>query len=112
MWLQGIKQLNRASDFPPQKDNAFMKPLACIDKTLFFIFHLLFCPFALSESFINIEASVFSPNYNKVQIPNNNQGSRFDITTMGDGPIPAARLTYGWLAASKHELQLVLAPFS
>jgi len=65
-----------------------------------------------SEMFIDAEASVFKPKYNKVQIPNDAQGDRFDITDIGDDAILAARLTLGWLVADKHELQFVLAPFS
>ena len=67
---------------------------------------------AFAQWFFDVEAGLFKADHNDVQIPNDSQGDRFDITDLGDGPFPGARLTLGWLPAENHELQLVYAPFS
>lgn len=68
--------------------------------------------FAFSELFVDVEVGVFKPKYNKVQIPNDNKGDRFDIADIGNDAIVAPRVTLGWIVAENHELQFVLAPFA
>lgn len=73
---------------------------------------LLFSTAALGEWQLGVEAGVFKPEYNKVQIPNDSRGDRFRITELGNGSFPAARLTLGWRLSETHGLQLVYAPFA
>lgn len=68
--------------------------------------------FALSQWLFDLEVGVYSTHHNKVQIPNTNQGDRFEITNIGNGSFAAARVTMAWLASDKHEIQLVYVPFS
>lgn len=67
---------------------------------------------ANAEWRLGVEAGVFKPEYNKVQIPNDSRGDRFRITDLGNGSFPAARLSLGWQPGEDHELQFVYAPFA
>lgn len=50
---------------------------------------------------------------NKVQIPNDNEGTRFSLTDIaGSGPWPAARLEGIWNFNEKHAVRILLAPLS
>lgn len=50
---------------------------------------------------------------NKVQIPNDNQGDRFELTDIaGSGPWASTRVNLLWNMSGPHDLRLVLAPFS
>jgi hypothetical protein len=50
---------------------------------------------------------------NKVQIPNDNQGDRFELTDIADsGPWASARINALWNVSGRHDVRLVLAPFS
>lgn len=50
---------------------------------------------------------------NKVQIPNDNEGTRFSLEDIaGAGPWPAARLEGIWNFREKHALRVLLAPLS
>lgn len=67
---------------------------------------------AAATGFIDVEATAFKPAYNDVQIPNSDQGDRFDINDITEGFSVAPRITLGWNLAENHEAQLVIAPFS
>lgn len=67
---------------------------------------------AHSQWFFDAEVGGLSASRNKVQIPNDNEGDRFEITDLGDDVFPVARLTLGWQPSPNHELQLVYAPLS
>ncbi len=50
---------------------------------------------------------------NNVQIPNNENGTRFSLADLvGKGPFPAARLYLTWNITGKHGLRALLAPLS
>ena len=50
---------------------------------------------------------------NDVQIPNNQDGTRFSLVDLvGSGPFPAGRLYLTWHIARRHDLRLLLAPLS
>ena len=67
---------------------------------------------AFSQWFVDIEAGIFKPERNKVRIPNDNEGDRFNINDIGNDAVIAPRFTLGYLPSENHEIQLVLAPFS
>ena len=66
---------------------------------------------AFSDVLVDIELGTFIADHNRVQIPNDSEGDRFNINDIGADPFVAARLTLVWLASDKQELQVVLAPF-
>lgn len=50
---------------------------------------------------------------NEVQIPNNQNGTRFSLENLvGKGPFPAFRFYFTWRISFKHDLRLLLAPLS
>ncbi len=50
---------------------------------------------------------------NDVQIPNDEQGSRFSLAdAVGSGPVTALRLEINWALNERHGLRLLLAPLS
>lgn len=50
---------------------------------------------------------------NKVQIPNDREGDRFELTDIaGSGPWTTARINAHWNFSGPHSMRLVLAPFS
>jgi hypothetical protein len=50
---------------------------------------------------------------NDVQIPNNENGTRFSLVDLvGQGPYPSARLYVSWQINKRHDLRLLLAPLS
>jgi len=68
-----------------------------------------------SENTIELKLSVGSTwqSSNKVQIPNDNEGTRFDLAELtGAGPYPAARLEGIWNINQKHGMRILLAPLS
>lgn len=60
---------------------------------------------------LGVEAGLYKPERNRVQIPNDELGDRFDISDLGNDFFPAARITLGWQPEHGHELQLIYAPF-
>ncbi len=66
---------------------------------------------AQAETWLDAEVGVFTPAHNRVQIPNDNRGDRFELTELGDNAFALGRLTLGWQPSEKHELQFVYAPF-
>lgn len=69
------------------------------------------CAPAAGQWQLDAEAGLFKPERNRVQIPNDARGDRFNITDLGDSAFPAARLTLRWQPGDEHELQFVYAPF-
>lgn len=69
-------------------------------------------PGSQAEWRVDIEAGAFSGSSNKVQIPNDKEGDRFNIDDLGDDIFPVGRLSLAWRPFLKHELQLVYAPLS
>jgi hypothetical protein len=50
---------------------------------------------------------------NDVQIPNNQNGTRFSLVDLaGNGPYPGIRLYFTWKISHRHSLRLLLAPLS
>jgi hypothetical protein len=50
---------------------------------------------------------------NDVQIPNNQNGTRFSLVELvGNGPFPAVRFYFTWRIAVRHDIRLLLAPLS
>jgi hypothetical protein len=50
---------------------------------------------------------------NDVQIPNNENGTRFSLVDLvGTGPLPAIRFYFTWQMTQRHSLRLLLAPLS
>ena len=60
---------------------------------------------------VDVEVGLYKAERNRVQIPNDSRGDRFDINELGNGSFPGARVTLGWQLAEEHELQFVYAPF-
>ncbi len=67
---------------------------------------------ANAEWRVDVEASAVWADHNDVQVPNDEQGDRFDIADFGKGPYPAARFAIAWRPWQRHEFQLVLAPLA
>ncbi|MEW6611445.1 MAG: hypothetical protein ACOY5C_08155 [Pseudomonadota bacterium] len=62
---------------------------------------------------IELEGGGVWQSRNKVQIPNDATGTRFDLAELtGSGPYAAGRLTFTYAFRPRHELRLVYAPFS
>ncbi|MCB1842561.1 MAG: hypothetical protein KDI09_06325 [Halioglobus sp.] len=62
---------------------------------------------------IELEAGATWQAKNRVQIPNDSQGTRFSLTDLaGSGPWGTARLNLRWDINEQHGLRVVLAPFS
>ena len=60
---------------------------------------------------IQLEAGPVWQGRNDVQIPNNENGTRFSLVDLvGNGPYPAIRLYFNWHIAARHKLRLLLAP--
>ena len=71
---------------------------------------MLSSPVPSAQWQLDVEAGLFNPERNRVQIPNDDQGDRFNITELGNDVFAVGRLTLGWQVADAHELQLVYAP--
>ena len=76
------------------------------------LFLTLASSFARAEWRLDIEAGALWADHNDVQIPNDDQGDRFDIADFGKGPYPTVRLALAWRPWQRHEFQLVLAPLA
>lgn len=62
---------------------------------------------------VELEAGPAWQSRNKVQIPNNQQGTRFSLLDLqGKGPWPAGRLYLTWNINSRHSLRALAAPLS
>ncbi len=62
---------------------------------------------------IELEGGPLWQTVNDIQIPNNDQATRFSLVDLaGKGPYPAGRLYITWNINSRHGLRLLLAPFS
>ncbi len=60
-----------------------------------------------------LEAGPFWQTTNDVQIPNNENGTRFSLVdVIGKGPWPAARLYVTWNINNRHGLRVLAAPLS
>jgi hypothetical protein len=82
-----------------------------VKKILWLTVALFLCTPVSAQWQLDLEAGAFKPAYNRVQIPNDNQGDRFNINDLGNGSFSAGRLSLGWQPAENHRLQLVYAPF-
>jgi hypothetical protein len=75
----------------------------------------VFCSDGITEpSFVvELEAGSVWQSRNKVQIPNNEQGTRFSLLDLqGNGPWPVGRLYLTWNINSRHGLRALAAPLS
>lgn len=62
---------------------------------------------------MELESGPVWQSRNNVQIPNNENGTRFSLADLvGKGPLPAARLYLTWNITGKHGLRALLAPLS
>lgn len=62
---------------------------------------------------LEFEAGSTWQNKNKVQIPNDNEGTRFSLEDLvGNGPWATGRINALWNVNEKHAVRVVLAPFS
>ena len=62
---------------------------------------------------VELEAGPVWQSRNDVQIPNDNNGTRFSLEDLaGSGPWAAARLYFNWNINERHGLRVVLAPLS
>jgi len=62
---------------------------------------------------IELEGGVLWQTVNDIQIPNSEDGTRFSLVDLaGNGPYPAGRLYISWNINEKHNLRVLLAPFS
>jgi hypothetical protein len=62
---------------------------------------------------LELEAGPVWQSRNDVQIPNDDQGTRFSLVDLaGTGPWPAGRLYATWNITSRHGLRVLLAPLS
>jgi hypothetical protein len=62
---------------------------------------------------VEFEAGSVWQSRNKVQIPNNEQGTRFSLADLqGNGPWPAGRIYLTWNISSRHGLRALAAPLS
>ena len=63
--------------------------------------------------FAQLELGPVWQTRNDVQIPNNQNGTRFSLVDLaGNGPFPSIRLYFTWRIAERHQLRLLLAPLS
>lgn len=61
---------------------------------------------------VDLEFGAAWANHNDVQIPNDEQGDRFDIADFGKGPYPVARASVSWRPWQRHAFQFVAAPLA
>lgn len=67
----------------------------------------------VSRFAVELEGGAVWQSKNDVQIPNNQQGTRFSLLDIqGNGPWPAARLYLTWNINSRHSLRALAAPLS
>jgi hypothetical protein len=65
-----------------------------------------------SRFLIEIEGGPVWQTRNDVQIPNNDQGTRFSFVDLaGTGPLPTFRAYLTWNIAPRHSLRVLVAPF-
>ena len=71
---------------------------------------------ALAENYpfeIELELGSTWQEKNKVQIPNDREGDRFELTDIaGSGPWASARINANWNISGPHSMRVVLAPLS
>jgi hypothetical protein len=68
---------------------------------------------ALTRFSVELEAGPAWQSRNDVQIPNNENGTRFSlIDLVGKGPYPAARLYITWNMNERHLFRILLAPLT
>ncbi len=92
-----------------------MKTMLCRAGICLAVFSHMASPLAADESRFELELEVGSTwqEKNKVQIPNDNEGDRFELTDIADsGPWTSARINALWNVSGPHDVRLVLAPFS
>ena len=78
-----------------------------------FISPMLFAETAAWDKWrIDLEIGAAWADHNEVQIPNDDQGDRFDIAEFGKGPYPVARASVSWRPWQRHAFQFVVAPLS
>ncbi len=66
-----------------------------------------------SKFVIELEAGPVWQSRNDVQIPNDDQGTRFSLADLaGKGPWPGARLYFTWNLSGRHSVRALLAPLS
>ncbi len=80
---------------------------------------LLLAIFAVSASAgekrfeISVEGAITWQERNKVQIPNDESGTRFSLVDIaGNGPWPGARIQFDWHLNDRHSLRALAAPFA
>lgn len=62
---------------------------------------------------VELEGGATWQSYNDVQIPNEPQATRFSLRKLaGSGPWPSGRVYLTWQPGRRHELRLLLAPFT
>jgi hypothetical protein len=71
-------------------------------------------PSAGQERFrLELEGLVAWQSRNDVEIPNDGSATRFSLVDLvGNGPVPAPRLSFAWNIAPRHAVHALLAPFS
>lgn len=66
-----------------------------------------------SKFVLEIEAGPVWQSRNDVQIPNDDEGTRFSLADLaGKGPWPGGRLYFTWNISDRHSLRALLAPLS
>lgn len=79
---------------------------------------LIFCLPAVASAQVGswefeLEGGPTWQSYNDVEIPNDGSATRFSLYDLaGAGPWPSGRVYVTWNAAERHQLRLLLAPFS
>ena len=64
-----------------------------------------------SNFVVQLELGPVWQSLNDVQIPNNQDGTRFSLVDLaGNGPFPSIRLYFTWRIAVRHDLRLLAAP--
>jgi len=64
-----------------------------------------------SNFIVQLELGPVWQSLNDVQIPNNQDGTRFSVVDLaGNGPFPAFRLYFTWRISQRHDLRLLAAP--
>jgi hypothetical protein len=62
---------------------------------------------------VELEGGATWQSYNDVQIPNDPQATRFSLRKLaGSGPWPSGRVYLTWQPGQRHQLRLLLAPFT
>ncbi len=62
---------------------------------------------------VELEGGATWQSYNNVRIPNDSRATRFSLRELaGSGPWASGRVYLTWRAARRHELRLLVAPFS